>query len=161
MACASAYAILEGVHLAEDVAQEAFLEAYLTVAKLREQAAFASWLRRIILKNADRLTRGKRLMCSSLETVADVLMDTAGPTEIAETNEVRAQVRRALCALPERLRMTLVLFYGTGYTLKDITALLDVPVTTVKKWLYDGRQRLKEMPIGHARRFAGAASIDF
>jgi DNA-directed RNA polymerase specialized sigma24 family protein len=41
MACASAYAILEDAHLAEDVAQEAFLEAYLTVAKLREPAAFA------------------------------------------------------------------------------------------------------------------------
>ena len=58
MACASAYAIVKDVYLAEDVAQEAFLEAYLTVAKLREPAAFANWLRRIILKQADRLTRG-------------------------------------------------------------------------------------------------------
>ena len=114
MACAIAYAILEDVHLAEDVAQEAFLEAYLTVAKLREPAAFASWFRHIILKHVDRLTRGKRLMSSSLETVADVPMDTAGPTEIAETNEVRALVRRALFALPERQRKILVLFYCTG-----------------------------------------------
>lgn len=144
MACAIAYAILEDVHLAEDVAQEAFLEAYLTVAKLREPAAFASWFRHIVLKHVDRQTRGKRLMSSSLESVADVLVVTAGPTEIAETNEVRALVRRALFTLPERQRMILVLFYGTGYTLKDIAAFLDVPVTTVKKRLYDGRQRLKE-----------------
>ena len=53
-------------------------------------------------------------------------------------------MRRALFALPERQRMILVLFYGTGYTLKDIAAFLDVPITTVKKRLYDGRQRLKE-----------------
>jgi RNA polymerase sigma-70 factor (ECF subfamily) len=117
MACASAYAILEDAHLAEDVAQEAFLEAYLTVAKLREPAAFASWLRRIILKHVDRLTRGKHLVSSSLEAVADVSVDTAGPTDIAETNAVRAQVRYALFALPERERAVLVLFYGTGYTL--------------------------------------------
>jgi RNA polymerase sigma factor (sigma-70 family) len=107
MACASAYAILEDVHLAEDVAQEAFLEAYLTVAKLREPAAFARWFRRIILKHVDRLTRGKRLMSSSRETVADVPMDSAGRTEIAEANEVRALVRRALFALPERERLVI------------------------------------------------------
>ena len=102
--------------------------------------SFWAKVRHIVLKRVDRQTRGKRLMSSSLESVADVLMVTAGPTEIAETNEVRAQVRRALFTLPERQRTILVLFYGTGYTLKDIAAFLDVPVTTVKKRLYDGRQ---------------------
>jgi RNA polymerase sigma factor (sigma-70 family) len=151
MACASAYAMIEDVHLAEDVAQEAFLEAYLTVAKLREPTAFAGWFRHIILKQADRLTRAKRLISSSLEALADVPMHTADPAEIAETNEVRAQVRRALFDLPERQRIVIVLFYGTGYTLKDIAAFLDVPVTTVKKRLYDGRQWLKEKLIDDMR----------
>jgi RNA polymerase sigma factor (sigma-70 family) len=144
IACASAYAMTEDALLAEDVAQEAFLEAYLNVAKLRQPAAFASWFRRIVLKQADRLTRGKRLMSSPLEAVADVPMDKQDPTEIAETNEVRAQVRHAITALPERERLVIVLFYGTGYALKDIAAFLDIPVTTVKKRLYDARQRLKE-----------------
>ena len=144
MACASAYAIVKDVHLAEDVAQEAFLEAYLTVAKLREPAVFANWFRRIILKQADRLTRGKCLASSPLEAVDDVPMDSQGPPEIAETNEERAQVYRAISTLPERERMVIVLFYGTGYALKDIATFLDVPVTTVKKRLYDGRQRLKD-----------------
>ena len=71
-------------------------------------------------------------------------MDSQGPPEIAETNEERAQVYRAICTLPERERMVIVLFYGTGYALKDIATFLDVPVSTVKKRLYDGRQRLKD-----------------
>ncbi len=109
MACASAYALIEDVHLAEDITQEAFLEAYLNVAKLREPAAFSSWFRRIILKQADRLTS------SSLEAVADVPMDSHGPTEIAETNEVRERVHRAISVLPERERLVIVLFYGAGW----------------------------------------------
>jgi RNA polymerase sigma factor (sigma-70 family) len=144
MACASAYAMIEDVHLAEDVAQEAFLEAYLNVAQLREPAAFSSWFQRVILKQADRLTRGKCLTSSSLEVVADVPVDGHSPTEIAETNEVRERMHRAISALPERERLVIVLFYGTGYALKDIAAFLDILVTTVKKRLYDARQRLKD-----------------
>jgi RNA polymerase sigma factor (sigma-70 family) len=144
MACASAYAMIEDAHLAEDVAQEAFLEAYLTVSKLREPVAFASWFRRIILKQVDRMTRGKCLASSSLEVVGDEPMEGRSPNEIAENNEVRASVQRAISALPEREHQVIVLFYGTGYALKDIAAFMDIPVTTVKKRLYDARQRLKE-----------------
>lgn len=144
MACASAYAMLEDMQLAQDVAQEAFLEAYLNLPKLREPAAFSSWFRRIIFKQADRLTRGKCLAHSSLEVAADMPVDCRGPTEIAEINELRAQVHHAISALPERERLVIVLFYGTGYTLKDIAAFLEIPVTTVKKRLYDARQRLKD-----------------
>ncbi len=90
MAWAGAYAMVGDVHLAEDVAQEAFLEAYLNLAKLREPAAFGSWFRHIILKQADRLTRGKSLASSPLEGVADLPVESHGPAEIAETNEARA-----------------------------------------------------------------------
>lgn len=144
MACASAYAMLEDVYLAQDVAQEAFLEAFLNLAKLREPAAFSSWFRRIIFKQADRLTRGKCLVSSPLEVAADVPVDSHNPPEIAETNELRERVQRAISVLPERERLVIVLFYGTGYTLKEIAAFLEIPVTTVKKRLYDARQRLKD-----------------
>jgi RNA polymerase sigma factor (sigma-70 family) len=151
MACASAYAMIEDVHLAEDVAQEAFLEAYLTLAQLREPAAFSSWFWRIILKQADRLTRGKCLASSPLEAVADVPTNSHGPVEIAESNELRTRMHRAISALPERERLVIVLFYGTGYALKEIAAFLEIPVTTVKKRLYDARQQLKEELVDVAR----------
>ena len=49
MAYGYAYAILGDFHLAEDAAQEAFVEAYYNLARLREAAAFPGWLRRIVL----------------------------------------------------------------------------------------------------------------
>src|SRR5258708_5012798 len=144
MACASAYAMVKDVHLAEDVAQEAFLEAYLKLAKLREPPAFSSWFRRIVLKHPDRLTRGQCLAGIPLEVIAGGPMDSHNPTEIVETNELRARIHHAISALPERERLVIVLFYGTGYALKEIAAFLDMPVTTVKKRLYDARQQLKD-----------------
>ncbi len=56
-----AASILGDFHLAEDAAQEAFVVAWRELPRLREPAAFAGWLRKIIFRQCDRLTRGKRL----------------------------------------------------------------------------------------------------
>lgn len=144
MACASASAMIGDRHLAEDATQEAFIEAYLTLEKLREPAAFLSWFRCILFKQVDRLTRSKRLASSPLEAAADIPGTEPDLPDMVATHEVHEQVRRAVSALPERERLVVMLFYGTGYALKEIAAFLDVPVTTVKKRLYDARQQLKD-----------------
>ncbi|NIR02616.1 MAG: RNA polymerase subunit sigma-24, partial [Gemmatimonadales bacterium] len=61
MAVGYAYSILGDFHLAEDAAQEAFVQAYLDLRKLRVPQAFPSWLRRIVFKQCDRFTRRKRV----------------------------------------------------------------------------------------------------
>lgn len=144
MACASAYAMSGDRQLAEDATQEAFIEAYLTLEKLREPAAFLSWFRCIIFKQVDRLTRGKRLASSSLDATAEVPGTAPDLSEIVDARDVNERVRHAVIALPERQRLVVMLFYGTGYALKEIAAFLEVPVTTVKKRLYDARQQLKD-----------------
>lgn len=144
MACASAYAMIGDRQLAEDATQEAFLEAYLTLGKLREPVAFLSWFRCILFKQVDRLARGKRLASCSLEAAEEVPGATLDPVNIIETHETNEQVHQAISALSERERLVVLLFYGTGYALKEIAVFLEVPVTTVKKRLYDARQRLKD-----------------
>jgi len=144
MACASAYAMLGDWQLAEDAAQEAFIEVYLTLEKLREPAAFLSWFRLIIFKQVDRLTRGKCLTSSPLEAAAEVPGSEPDLSELVDTRAANQCVRNAINALPERQRLVVLLFYGTGYALKEIAAFLEVPVTTIKKRLYDARQQLKD-----------------
>ena len=56
MAYGYAYSILGDFHLAEDAAQEAFLEAHRQLPKLREPSAFPGWFRRIVFKYCDRMT---------------------------------------------------------------------------------------------------------
>ena len=60
MAYGYAYSILCDFHLAEDAAQEAFIQAYRDLEKLREPEAFPGWLRRIVFKYCDRTRRARR-----------------------------------------------------------------------------------------------------
>src|SRR5450432_1765322 len=60
--------------LAEDVAQDAFVEAFLRLHQLREPSAFPGWLRRIVRKHCDRCTRRKR---APVEDAGAALQDEA------------------------------------------------------------------------------------
>ena len=82
---AYATAILGDYHLAEDAAQEAFVDAYRELRSLREPAAFGSWLRTIVFKHCDRMTRRKRPALSGLESALDVASPGPSPHEALET----------------------------------------------------------------------------
>src|SRR6476646_3809929 len=82
MAVGYAASILGDFHLAEDAAQEAFLEAWRDLGQLREPAAFAGWLRKIVFKQCDRITRGKRVATVSMEAAVDLAAPQLGPAEI-------------------------------------------------------------------------------
>src|SRR6267142_3883568 len=70
MAVGYGYSMLRDFQLAEDAAQEAFLEAYRNLENLREPAAFPGWFRRIVFKQCDRLIRGKSHAVVSLDEAA-------------------------------------------------------------------------------------------
>src|SRR5215831_2809152 len=72
MAVGYGYSILRDFQLAEDAAQEAFIEAYRDLPKLREPAAFPGWFRRIVFKHCDRLIRGKTHSLVSLDDAKGV-----------------------------------------------------------------------------------------
>lgn len=144
MAYASAYSMQNDAQLAEDVAQEAFIEAYLNLPKLREPAAFPGWFRHIVFKQSDRLTRGKHIPTMPLENAKKFPMADFSLINLIEERERDECVRRAVEDLPEHERIVTLLFYITGYALKDIAEFLEVPVTTIKKRLHDARKHLKE-----------------
>jgi len=72
MALAYAYSVIGDFHLAEDAAQEAFINAYRQLDALREPDAFPGWFRRIVFKHCDRIKRRKRLQTVPLESVAEL-----------------------------------------------------------------------------------------
>src|ERR1044071_8638549 len=78
IAVAYASALLGDYHLAEDAAQEAFVEAYRALPALREPLAFPAWFRRIVFKHCDRLTRRRQPTVTTLD--AAVQVPTPGPT---------------------------------------------------------------------------------
>jgi RNA polymerase sigma factor (sigma-70 family) len=143
MAVGYGYALLRDFQLAEDAAQEAFLEAYRSLPALREPAAFPGWFRRIVFKHCDRLTRGLRLETVPLQAVKERASHAAGQTEEMEQREMRERLWEAIESLPEHERSATVLYYISGYSQREVGAFLGAPATAVKKRLFSARRRLR------------------
>ncbi|NJM05823.1 sigma-70 family RNA polymerase sigma factor [Candidatus Gracilibacteria bacterium] len=144
MACAVAYSVVGDVHLAEDAAQEAFIEAYQCLGALREPTAFANWFRLVVRKRADRLVRGKQLDLLPLSAADAMPTSSPEPSQLAELHELQAQVQRAIAALDEQERLLVSLFHLAGYSQREVAAIVELPEPVVKKRLFRARQRLRQ-----------------
>ena len=144
MAYGCAYAVLSDFHLAEDAAQDAFVEAYRKLGDLREPKAFPGWFRRIVLGCCNRLIRKNRVPTVSLEEAASVQGSGDSPDREVEKMEMKDKVLAAIESLPDGQRMATTLFYINGYSQNEVADFLEVPVSTVKKRLHDSRRKLKE-----------------
>lgn len=142
MAFACAYAVLGDCQLAEDAAQEAFISAWQRLDQLRQPDAFPGWLRRIVLTRCNRLTRAKRPQLTTLDDGTQVPSLLENQQIEIERNEVKNAVFAAIEKLPENDRLVIVLFYLQEQSQLEISAFLEVPVTTVAKRLHSARVRL-------------------
>jgi RNA polymerase sigma factor (sigma-70 family) len=143
MAYACAYAVLGDFHLAEDVSQQAFITAWQKIHQLREPAAFPGWLKKIVLTECNRVTRKRSLLTSSLDDGAPESAIDDDPQKKLERDELRKTVFAAIETLPVNERIAVTLFYLDEQTHADISAFLEVPMTTVAKRLYSARERMK------------------
>jgi RNA polymerase sigma factor (sigma-70 family) len=153
MAVGYAFSVLGDFHLAEDAAQEAFVQIHRDLIQLREPQAFASWFRTVIYKQCNRMIRRKQHPLLPLESAATTVADPTAVSELIERAELRQAVQAALLTLPEAQRRVVTLFYIADYSQKEIAVFLDVPVTTVKKRLYDAKRRLKETMMALAQEY--------
>lgn len=144
MAYATAYAMVHDGALAQDAAQEAFIDAYLNLPHLREPAAFPGWFRRIVIKHADRQIRGRRVETFALDQIFDLRSPLPTPILALEQALLSEDVHAVIDLLPAAQRLVTLLFYIEGYSQQEIADYLEVPLTAVKKRLFNARQNLKE-----------------
>ena len=144
MAAGYAYSILQDFHYAEDAAQEAFIEAFYHLDQLKTPAAFPGWFKKIVFKQCDRIRRWGRLVTVPLETGMQLPCSHPGPVEQYEQQEFKAQVNRIIQDLNPEQQLTVMLFYIENYSQQEIAGFLEVPVSTIKKRLYDARKKLEE-----------------
>ena len=133
---------------AEDVAQEAFVRAWLALPRYKPSVgSWRAWLCRIAINLAIDFHRRRKPQVS----LDDELPDGAGgPAEQAEKRMRAQQVRQALAQLPPASRAALVLCEYEGLSYAEIAAALDIPVGTVMSRLNYARRRLRELLV--ARR---------
>lgn len=148
MALSVAYGKLGDQQLAEDVTQEAFLTAYKRIGQLRDVTAFPAWLKRIVMTQADRITRGIQPIIEPIEAQYDLASTSPSPEDMLEETELRDRVQIAISALPEKERDVTHDYYIKGETQREISERLNIPLATVKKRLQYAREHLRGLIIG-------------
>ena len=128
---------------AEDVAQEAYLRMFRGLAGFREEAAFETWMHRIVANCAMTHLRRKGRF-------GDVMRDEEGPEvstpDRAQDGAVqRDELRRGLAALPEGQRTVLLLKDVYGLSVREIAQELGIEEGAVKVRAHRARRRLKEL----------------
>jgi RNA polymerase sigma-70 factor (ECF subfamily) len=128
---------------AEDVAQEALLRAYRRFHRLRDRNRFRAWLVRITFRLAlDRARSAKRR--EQRETLWAQPVPRPTTEDLAASSEFQAHLDRAVEALPEKLRLVLLLSAMEGHTQEEVAAILGLPLGTVKSRLFFARKQLAE-----------------
>lgn len=143
--------LVTNADLAQELAQEAMLQAYLSLDHLRDPARFKAWLCGIVTNVCRSHLRERRVAFFSLEAMAGGLRFDAvafsgiGPTpqEIAEQRELHQTMLDAINVLAAKDRDATLLFYYDQLSLQEIAALLGTSVGAVKVRLHRVRQRLK------------------
>ena len=129
---------------AEDIAQEVFLAAWEALGKLRDGSRFGPWLHGITLNKVRMHLRARKRDLRRREKHA--LMQRPGMAERSPEPEHRAAdaLTRELGRLSPARRVTATLYYINGYSYQQVSSFLGVPLGTVKRRLFEARQRLKE-----------------
>jgi RNA polymerase sigma factor (sigma-70 family) len=135
----------------QEVSQEAFLAAYLSLEQLREPERFNAWLYSIVLNVARTLLKERKLNPLSLENLmgglsgeffplAEAFVD---PQEVVEEQELHRLLLEAVQALSPRERAATLLFYYKQLSLQEIAAILGISITAVKSRLFKARAHLR------------------
>jgi RNA polymerase sigma-70 factor (ECF subfamily) len=149
---------------AEDVAQDALVQAFTHLADLREAGDFVPWLRRIaVTRSLNLLRRRGRLRFESLESAAPAGSRGPGAAEAPATPRdfpdaaqrtpeeealgaaLRADVEALLRQLPDEQRVAVVLRDVYGYDLAEVAALQRCGLSAAKMRVSRARAALRRL----------------
>lgn len=141
---------------AEEVTQEAFLQAYRNLSKFRGEAQFYTWLYRVSSNTALQHLR-RRSRREGRQTSYDELSDNApgvlaeatsstyhDPHRAAEDSEFQAQTQEVLASLPPNQKLVILLGPIRGLSYEEMARVLDVTVPVVKARLHRARENLRQ-----------------
>ena len=155
---------------AEDLAQEAFVEAWRDLPRLRDRARVGSWIAGIA-RNLGRRWSRHTARRRTRETAAMLAPREAAPTPLdsALDAEMQALLRAALATIPAAYREALVLYYVHGRSVADVATGLGISDDLVKQRLSRGRRALRASlearldgalaQLGPSKAFTGAVMV--
>ncbi|WP_300601937.1 sigma-70 family RNA polymerase sigma factor [Niabella sp.] len=150
LAFSIAYKFVRDKYYAEDIVQEAFVKAFLHMAKLKNESAFSSWLCKIVynesikylsvIKKNEILT--KSININSNETTNEVFEKEQG-------EEVLLKLKNAMDILTEKEYLFVNLFYLLEKSIKEIHFITNYSEANIKVILHRARNKLSQYIKNH------------
>ncbi|MBO0728521.1 MAG: sigma-70 family RNA polymerase sigma factor [Acidimicrobiaceae bacterium] len=122
---------------AEDVAQEALLEALATLGQLRQPGAYRAWFRLVVRKHAERHRRQHRPVVSANALESLLADETMSPEAALERSAEAEMVRRVLAMAPVSDRLLLSLKYLAEWPDAELARLMGTSEGALRKRLFD------------------------
>jgi RNA polymerase sigma-70 factor (ECF subfamily) len=135
--------IVNHVGEAEDVLQDAFLDAFQKIHDFRQTSTFGAWLKQIVINRALNQLRNRKVQWIDIEEISDVPED-----EICDEDKINYDVQRVHCAiqqLPDGFRTVLCLYLLEGYDHEEIAEVLGIAESTSRTQYIRAKKRLLEI----------------
>ena len=133
---------------AEDIVQDAFVQAYINLASFRGKSSFYTWLYRITINLAFSCGRKRRAAISvelSRDAMGNEPFDTSdSPSDRMEREEQATQLQQALASLSEEHRTVLILRGVEGFDYETIGEVLNLNPGTVRSRIHRARTTLRQ-----------------
>ncbi len=140
-----AFRIVGNIAEAEDVLQEAFLDAFGKVKDFRQDTTFGLWLKQIVVNRSINLLRKRKLELIELEgeQIENIPDEEAADEE--ETQYKAALVKEAIKELPDGYRLVISLYLLEGYDHEEIAQVLNITENTSRTQFLRAKRKLIEI----------------
>ena len=140
-----AFRIVGNIAEAEDVLQEAFLDAFSKVKDFRQDTTFGLWLKQIVVNRSINLLRKRKLELVELEGEQ---LENIADEEVEDDEEKQykvARVKEAIQELPEGYRLVISLYLLEGYDHEEIGQILNITENTSRTQFLRAKRKLIEI----------------
>ena len=128
---------------AEDVLQDAFLDAFQKIHDFRQTSTFGAWLKQIVVNRALNQLRNRKVQLVDIEEITDIEEEESYDEE--NINYDVQRVQQAIQQLPDGFRTVICLYLLEGYDHEEIAEVMGIAESTSRTQYIRAKKRLLEI----------------
>jgi RNA polymerase sigma factor (sigma-70 family) len=140
------FRMMNDVEEANDILQEAFIDAFTRLNTFRYESTFGAWLKKIVINKCINAKQRRRIEWISADNIE--LYDKIDEQDTLDEEELKLSVERvkkAMHQLPEGGRLIFSLYLFEGYDHSEIAQILKISESTSKTQFMRARNKIKEL----------------
>lgn len=141
-----AYRFVKNEPEAEDIVQEAFINAFSKLEQYNAEVTFGAWLKRIVINKSLDFIKAKKARLVDLNEVCLSIIDKPLDDEwLVDDTVTYDEVITAINSLPDKYKYVLMLYLIEGYDHQEISEILKISEPASRTQLSRGKQKLQKI----------------